>query len=85
VSDLHNTIRAKVLALAEASGNSNAEIGDDEIIPETGLVSSAGIVELVLWVERQFGLAIDDDDITVDKLGSIALIAAYVTKHRGGR
>lgn len=79
VSDpLRSRIRVKVVSLAAESGNPDAVIADDVIIPETGLLSSASIIELIMWLEEEFNISIEEDDITIDRLGSIELIARFV-------
>lgn len=77
---LRSRIRAKIVALAAECGNPDAAVADDVIIPETGLLSSAAIIELIMWIEQEFDMSIDEDDITVDRLGSIALIAGFVAE-----
>ncbi len=78
-------IRARVVSLAAECGNPDAVIEDDVIIPETGLLSSAAIIELIMWIEQEFNISIEEDDITVDKLGSISLIARFVANHAATR
>ncbi len=46
------TIRDKVIALARALGMDASAIGDDEIIPATGLLDSSAVLELVVWYEQ---------------------------------
>lgn len=79
----HSRIRAKVVSLAAECGNPDAVIEDDVIIPETGLLSSAAIIDLIMWIEQEFDISIDEDEITIDNLGSIALIALFIADRIG--
>lgn len=54
-------------------------ISDDESLLEAGLIDSTGILELVAFLESDFGLDIVDADIIPDNLDSIDRIAAFVT------
>ncbi|WP_051340481.1 acyl carrier protein [Azospirillum halopraeferens] len=45
---------------------------------ETGIIDSTGIMHVVAFLEENFGIAIDDDDLVADNLDSVARIAAFV-------
>jgi acyl carrier protein len=78
-----DTIRAKVADLARQRGLDAAGLRDDEVIPETGLLDSAGIMELLLWYESVFDVEIDDADITLENFGTVERMAAYRDHARG--
>ena len=44
-------------------------------IPE---LDSLAILELVVELERQFGIAVDDEDVTAEVFDTIGTLAAYV-------
>ncbi len=78
-------IRAKVLELARARGMRAASLEDDEVIPETGLLDSAGIMELIVWYEERFGLSIAQEDLTIENFGTVGAMAGYVSRASSGR
>jgi methoxymalonate biosynthesis acyl carrier protein len=45
---------------------------------ETGVLDSLAFVELLLRLEREFGLAISVDDLEVENFKSIARIAEFI-------
>lgn len=49
---------------------------------ETGILDSYGIVDLLTFIEGEFGLSIPDVDITKEKMGSIHKMAKYIELHR---
>ena len=55
-----------------------ASVGDTESLLDAGLIDSTGILELVAFLENQFGIPIDDADIVPDNLDSIGTIVAFV-------
>jgi acyl carrier protein len=57
-------------------------LGDDARLLDDGIVDSMGAVELVAFLQDQFGIAIPDDEITEDNFGSIAAIATFVGRKR---
>ncbi len=77
-----DVIRKKVQDLARQLGRPVRPIGDDEIIPETGLLDSASILELVMWLETEYDIEIDQADFTLENLGSISRIVAYLDSRR---
>jgi acyl carrier protein len=53
---------------------------DDASFLQEGIVDSVGVMELVLFVEEQFGISVDDQDITPDNFDSINLLADYIRR-----
>ena len=53
-------------------------LADDESLLGAGLIDSTGILELVSYLESEFGIAMQDDEIVPENLDSIGQIAAYV-------
>ena len=55
---------------------------DDESLLGAGLIDSTGILELVSFVESEFGIVVEDEEIVPENLDSVTRIAAYVaSKH----
>lgn len=80
--EIKKLIKAKVAELAERLGNDAAELKDDEIIPVTGLLDSAAILELVVWYDEFYEMGLAQDEINIDNLGSIDAMADFVmTRH----
>jgi acyl carrier protein len=63
----------------------NFLFGDASMVPardlplvQSGLVDSTGILEIVTFLESEFGVHISDEELAVDNFGSIATIARFV-------
>ena len=78
--DAARDIRAKVLELARARGVRGGELRDDEVIPETGLLDSAAIMELIVWYETKFDLEIDQEDLTIENFGTVNAMVDYLSR-----
>jgi D-alanine--poly(phosphoribitol) ligase subunit 2 len=76
-------VRAKVIELAKNLGMDASDIGDDDIIPATGYVDSAAILELVVWYEDTFQMPLKQEEINIDNLGSINSMADFVIRRKG--
>ena len=83
-NDIKTRIRGKLAELAAEIGNDASQIQDDDIIPATGLVDSAGILGLVVWYENAFDMPLTQEEINIDNLGSIESMADYVLKRKNG-
>jgi acyl carrier protein len=76
-------IRTQVIELARGLGMDASEIGDDDIIPATGLLDSTAILQLVVWFERTYDLTLTQDEINIDNLGSINAMADFLLARKG--
>jgi acyl carrier protein len=62
-------------------GNTNELHGDDSFI-ETGIIDSTGILQLVEFVEQEFGVKVDDEDLVPENLDSINRLVAFVERKK---
>ncbi len=46
----------------------------------SGIVDSTGVLEVVAFLEDQFDIKVEDDEMLPENLDSVAQIAAYVKK-----
>lgn len=79
---LKASIRAKVQELAANMGMDASELTDDDIIPATGMLDSAGILELVVWYEAEYDMPLEQDEINIDNLGSVTAMANFVISRK---
>jgi D-alanine--poly(phosphoribitol) ligase subunit 2 len=74
-------VRAKIIELASRTGAKKLSLRDDEVIPESGLLDSAAIMELVVWLETHFDVEIDQADLTIENFGTVNAIVEYLAAH----
>ena len=58
-------------------------LGDQASLLDEGVVDSTGVLEVIGFLESEFGLAIEDAEITPENFDSIARIAAFVSRKCG--
>lgn len=58
----------------------NHELKDEEDIFALGFVNSLLAMQLVNFVEKEFGITIDDDDLDLDNFRTIANIDQLIEK-----
>lgn len=57
-----------------------AELKEDDDIFALGFVNSLFAMQLVTWVEKEFGIQIEDEDLEVENFNSIGAIAGLVKR-----
>jgi acyl carrier protein len=71
------TIRAFVSRYIRGS-----EWRNDEDMFELGLVNSLFAMQLVMFVEKEFGVTVEDEDLEMDNFRSVDAIAGFVRRKR---
>ncbi len=61
----------------------NLELEDDQDIFALGFVNSLFAMQLVLFVEKEFGLTVEDEDMDIDNFRTLQAIAALVERKTG--
>jgi len=59
-----------------------AAIGPDTNLFEAGVLDSFGLIELVKFIEKEFSISIEDDEIASPALSSLAGMTALVERKR---
>lgn len=59
-----------------------AELEDGTLLVSGGFVDSTGMLEIIAFLESEFGIRIADTETTPENLESIARIVAFVEKKR---
>ncbi len=57
-----------------------ASLGDDLSLLDQGIVDSTGVLEVIGFLETEFGIQVLDGEILPENLDSISKIAAYVAR-----
>jgi methoxymalonate biosynthesis acyl carrier protein len=57
--------------------------GDEDDIFALGFVNSMLAMQLILFVEKEFLLTVENDDLDLDNFRSVASIIRFVTRKRG--
>jgi len=69
------------MLMADSAG----AIGDDDSFLAHNLLDSTGVLELVDFLESRFEVLIEDREILPENLDSLARIAAFIDRKRGGQ
>lgn len=55
---------------------------DDVSLIDSGIVDSTGMLEVILFLEAEYGFHVDDQETVPENLETISRIAAYVDRKR---
>lgn len=61
------------------------ELGDHSSLVDARVLDSTGAIEIVAFLESEFGVRVSDHAIVADNLDSIARIAAFIERKQAGR
>jgi acyl carrier protein len=62
--------------------NSTFPLEYDQNLFDAGIVDSAGLISFISFMEREFDLAVPDEDLLPRNFVSIAAIAHYIRTHQ---
>ena len=56
------------------------EYSSTQSLIETGVIDSMGVLVMVTWLEEEFGIIVDDEDVIPENIDSIANLGNYVDR-----
>ena len=77
-------VRHLVKTVVGSRGHDRA-LADDAALIEDGLIDSLSVVELVTLIEQDFGILVEDEDLLLENLGTIAAIVEFVARKSAAR
>ena len=49
---------------------------------EQGIIDSTGVLELVDWLEEEFDMTVEDEELVPENLDSVILLAAFIARKK---
>lgn len=66
--------------------NGDVVIDANEDLFDSGILDSAAVLSVILFIEQQFAITIPDEDLLPENVASVDAAAAYITRRlNGGR
>lgn len=53
---------------------------DDDSFLKCGIIDSTGMLELILFVETRFGIALADSELIPENLGSVSALVCFIER-----
>ncbi|MHB2166118.1 acyl carrier protein [Alsobacter sp. R-9] len=76
-ANIETTVRTFIAENLLFKGDASS-LGTDTSLIEAGIIDSTAVLELVSFLESEFGISVADADIVPENLDSIGSIARYV-------
>ncbi len=64
-------------------GQDDSNLGDDVSFLSSGIIDSTGVLELVSFVEEEYGISVEDEELIPDNLDSIQKLSEFVSRKMG--
>ncbi len=78
MSELKTKIRAFVVE--NFLFGEDKDLKDETSFLDEGIIDSTGILELVSYLEEEFGITVEDEDLVPEKLDSIDNVVGYLQR-----
>jgi len=63
-------------------GRENEELSDSDSLLSKGVIDSTGVVELVGYLEENFQIAVEDDELVPDNFDTVNNLVGYIQKKK---
>jgi len=82
-AEIISAVKKQVIVIAKQLGMDASGLNADDIIPATGLLDSAGLMQLIAWYEDFYQIPLSQEEINIDNLGTLDAMASFVLKRKG--
>ncbi len=62
----------------------SADLKEEDSLLTLGIIDSTGVLEVIAFIEDDFGITVEDEEMLPDNLDSIAQIAAFIERKQAG-
>lgn len=59
-----------------------SQLASEDSLLEKGIIDSTGILEVIFFLEEEFGVVVEDDEMVPENLDSVANLVAFVERKR---
>ena len=60
------------------------KVGNEDPLLKNGLIDSLGILEVVTFLEKEFGIIVSDEELLPENFGSIRSLSSFVQQKTNG-
>lgn len=80
-NSMHDTIRSYILENYLFTDDASM-LGLTDSLVGHGIVDSTGVLEIILFIEEQFGVKVKDEDMIAENFDSVSKIVDYVHRQQ---
>jgi acyl carrier protein len=63
-------------------GRNPSELADSDSLLDKGIIDSTGVLELVGYIEENYGIKIEDEELVPENLDSVNNLVKYIQKKK---
>jgi len=63
-------------------GDTETEFSDTDSFMEKGILDSTGILDVILYLEENFNMKVEDDELIPDNLDSVDNLTAFIERKK---
>lgn len=78
MTENHSTIQIREFILEKFPLARKQQLKDSDALLESGILDSLGVLDLVHFIEREFSIAVVDDELVPENFQTIDRIAAFI-------
>lgn len=75
-------MKARIRQFVQGNFFVNGALDDGTSLLDKGIIDSTGVLEVIGFIETEFGISVADEEMLPENLDSIAAIAGYVERKR---
>lgn len=60
--------------------NDQSALANDDSFLDKGIIDSTGILEVIMFLEEEFGISVDDDEMVPENLDSVSNVVAFINR-----
>ncbi len=79
--DLEQKIKGYILENYLFTDDASALASEDSLL-DRGIVDSTGILEVIMFLEEEFGVAVEDEEMVPENLDSVRNLVSFVQRKR---
>jgi len=83
MSDRSVTARIKGFLVEHFPSARNHALGDDEHLLANGILDSLGVLDLVGYLEQEFGIRVADEDLVPEHFETLRRLTSFVEDRQG--
>lgn len=78
---VETSLREYILENYLFTDDQTALVNSDSFL-QKGIIDSTGIMEMILFIEEQFGVSVDEEEMIPENLDSIDNLVAFITRKK---
>jgi len=76
-------IEEQLIAYFKENAGADLEVSYDTLLVEDGVIDSMGVMDLIAFIEKTFGVSMEMDDLEIENFATINHIKTFIVNKTG--